>query len=178
MKRIKKKLKRMWEWYVLGYYHCEHCPMCWAEYSYEGDGDCGCFVYGDIRDTCRLIPPLRQLIGWPRKRKAEYWAAHEWDGIDVTYQTEMHQDEALEKALIKAFDIYEFCMRDSKGHLVPPGYCKREIIENQVPNIRWEYEQAAHPYTYISLKSEWKKVLRRTWEEFLDIFRPYLPRKR
>lgn len=84
MKRIDRKLKWLknrWKWYVLGYYHCDKCPYCWADYSYEGDCDCGCYIKGDIQDTCRLIPPFREIIGWPRMRYAQYWETHQYDDM-------------------------------------------------------------------------------------------------
>ena len=64
-KNIWRRIKTLWKWYVLGYYHCDKCPFCWEERGYE-DCDCGCYIRGDIRDTCRLIEPFRTLIGWPR----------------------------------------------------------------------------------------------------------------
>ena len=73
-------------WYVYGHYHCDKCPMCWAEWSYEGDGDCGCYIYGDLRDSCRLLPPFRWLRGWHRKKRALYWEAHQYDGMAEWYQ--------------------------------------------------------------------------------------------
>ena len=65
MKR-KKKSKAI-EWYIRGEYHCDKCPFCFGgEYlpgcdDYE---DAGCYIFGDLRDTCRLIPPIRFILGW------------------------------------------------------------------------------------------------------------------
>ena len=178
MKEIRKKLKLWWQWYIQGYYHCDKCPMCWSEWSYEGDNDCGCYLFGDIRDTCRLLPPFRQLIGWPKKRKAEYWEEHQYDGIEDVLETEYLQSELLERLLREAFSFYEFAIPTEDGKLTPASESKERLIEMLVPDIRFCYENEAHPVTYTPLKAEWKQVLRRTSKEFLDIFRPFLPRRK
>lgn len=170
--QLKEKCKSAWRYYVLGYYHCDHCPMCWADWAYEGDCDCGCYIFGNIRDTCRLLPPFRQLIGWPKKRYKQYWEIHQYDGCGEHFERVVEQDFAIEKVLKDALSGYEICRRDfTTGTLVP--MCKAEWIELNRAEIRYTYEEKCHPYTYTPLKKEWKNVLTRTWNAFLDIFRPY-----
>lgn len=172
LKQLNKKCKTFWRHYVIGYYHCDRCPMCWVDYAYEGDCDCGCYIFGDIRDSCRLLPPFRQLIGWPKKRKAQYWAVHQYDGCGEQFEQIVEQDFAMEKVLIEALSGYEICQRDFVNGVLSP-VCKAEWIDNNRAEIRYTYEEKCHPYVYTPLKTEWKNVLSRTWNAFLDIFRPY-----
>lgn len=173
MKRIKKKLKRFWHWYVLGYYHCEHCPYCWSDYSsYLGDGDCGCYIFGDIRDTCRLLPPLRFLLGWARKKKALYWQDHQYDDMGPWFEKRQEQEEIMRTTLLFALEDREVYWRDFEGKLQPA--CKTELVEERAFAAMEQYEDAAHPHAYVSLKQKWKTLLSETWDAFLDLFRPYL----
>lgn len=176
--KLKTQIKRAYNWYIKGTYHCDKCPMCWSEWSYEGDGDCGCHIFGDIRDTCRLLPPLRQLIGWPRKKKAEYWASHQYDDLPAYMEAQEHQLTALTKILTKELKLYEICWRGNDGVLEPAYDCKVDFIENLASSIRFDYETQMHPYGHIPLKTEWHNVIGHTWEAFLNCFRPYLPERK
>lgn len=159
--------------YVYGKYHCDTCPMCWSDWSsYLGDGDAGCYIHGDLRDSCRLLPPFRWLLGWGKKRKALYHESHMYDGCDEWFEQVVAQDIAMEKALLKALRSYELVWRDLDGNLLP-GACKAEFVQNNVRDICREYEEEAHPVLTPTLKEEWKHVLKRTWDQIADRFRPY-----
>lgn len=175
-KKLKKKLRRAWKWYIKGDYHCEHCPYCWSEYSYEGDGDCGCYIRGELYDTCRLIPPIRFLIGWPRKRKTEYWEKQQYDGIGEYYEQQYKQEDAMRAAILKALENCEVCQRDPEGKLYP--FCKSDVVEINMWAAMTSYEDTCHPIIHKPLKQQWKELLRKTWDAFADHFRPYLPRRR
>lgn len=172
MEKLKKKWKVFCDRYIRGFYHCDTCPMCWSKYSYEGDGDAGCYLFGELRDSCRLLPPIRHLIGWPRKCKAQYWELHQYDDCGEYWENVIHQDVTLEQLLKKALCGYEInCRSIEDGSLLPD--CKEDWITNHLADLRYGYEEKCHPYTYTPLKKEWKNVLTRTWNAFLDIFRPY-----
>lgn len=163
-------------WYIYGHYHCDKCRMCWSEWSYEGDGDSGCYIYGELRDTCRLLPPFRHLIGWPRKRKVEYFAAHEYDGYEEHYLEMERQQECMRKAMKKALIGYELIRRGADGKPIP--VCELEFLNTEANSVFFEYEENAHPSSYTTLKADWKAVLCRTWNAFADHFRPFLPGKK
>ena len=176
VKRMAKKFRRAWKWYIQGYYHCKHCPYCWSEYSYEGDGDCGCYIRGELWDTCRLIPPIRFLIGWPRKKKAEYYASHEYDGYGEWYEGLIAQEEAYAESVKILLGKVELYRRDADGKLIP--MCKEELFDRSWYGCSaWEardhYESKAHPIVHIPLKQQWKELLWKTWNRFADHFRPY-----
>lgn len=159
--------------YIYGEYHCDKCPMCWSDWSsYLGDGDAGCYIYGDLRDSCRLLPPFRWLLGWGKKRRAIYAEAHMYDGCDEWFEQVVVQDVAMEKAILKALQLYELVWRDTDGKLYP-GDCKAEFVQNNVRDICREYEEEAHPVVTLTLKEEWTHVLKRTWDRIADRFRPY-----
>ena len=39
--------------------------------------------------------------------------------------------------------------------------------------IRSEYEDFAHPFVYKSLRTEWKELIRKTFNTFFDKLKPY-----
>lgn len=54
------------DWYIKGEYHCDNCPFCWGgEYRPGCDDydDVGCYIFNDLKDSCRLLPPLRFILG-------------------------------------------------------------------------------------------------------------------
>lgn len=179
MKKLIKRLRRAWKWYIKGDYHCDRCPYCWSDWSsYTGDGDCGCYIRGELWDTCRLIPPVRFLIGWPRKKQALYGEAHAYDGMGEWYEQECEKQTAYSKSieiLLKDIELYK---RDYEGKLMP--VCKAALIERYCfgSGPFYEaysyYEDHAHPVTSDPpLKQQWKELLRKTWNKFADHFRPY-----
>lgn len=127
--RLWKWIKTRWKWYVLGYYHCDECPYCWADYSYEGDCDCGCYIKEDIQDTCRLLPPFRFLIGWPRMRYIAHWQDKEYDPIGEFYMKRKEQEEEMMEVAKFLFEAegMELCWRDRSGTLYQD--CKMDAIE-------------------------------------------------
>ena len=174
--KLIKKLRRAYKWYIKGDYHCDHCPYCWSDWNYyEGDGDCGCYIRGDLWDTCRLIPPIRFLIGWPRMKRAQYWEGHQYDGYGEFYeQYEKELDAYSEsvKILLEGLELYR---RDYEGKLVP--VCKANIFDRFGPNSFYtaheHYESKAHPVVHIPIKQQWKDLLRKTCNKLADHFRPY-----
>ena len=76
------------DYYIKGEYHCDKCPFCWGGgYMPECDDydDAGCYIFGDLRDTCRLIPPIRFILGWGRRKRTEYFRAHKYDDFSEWY---------------------------------------------------------------------------------------------
>ena len=69
---------------------CEKCPYLWEEKtSYEYDEyDCGCYIKHDLYDEkpCHLLMPVRAVLGFFAKKKAEYSEAHMYDGIEDYYE--------------------------------------------------------------------------------------------
>ena len=180
LRRKWKWLKTRWKWYVLGYYHCDHCPYCWSEYSYEGDGDCGCYIRGELWDTCRLLPPFRFLIGWPRKRQWEYHEDHAWDGIGEWYELNAEREDHYAKSVLILLKEMELYQRDLDGKMIP--VCKAELADRlcgMLTDAFHYYEDHAHPPKVVPLKQRWKETIRLTWKHLVyDHIAPYLPRKR
>lgn len=175
---MKKKLRRAWKWYIKGDYHCDHCPYCWADYSYDGDCDCGCYIRGELWDTCRLIPPIRFLIGWPRKKCHQYFEAHAYDGMAEWCENEDKKRTAYAESIKIFLRNTELYRRDFDGKLYP--LCKAEETQihdfgvSQFSDAYHYYEDHAHPVVGDPpLKQQWKDLLRKTWNKFADHFRPY-----
>lgn len=173
---LKKKANRFVAWYIKGKYHCDQCPYCWVNRYEDGDCDCGCYIKGDIQDTCRLLPPFRFLLGWPRKRKILYWESHANDGAEEWYEDLEMRQSAMKKAIIQALDGYElYCRDNSKLRAV-----SKEIglSDSAMYFAVTCYENACHPVGKPRLRDQWKAVLKNTWNAFADKFRPYLPSKK
>lgn len=185
---MKKRLNRLWEWiktrwkwYVLGYYHCDQCPYSWSEYSYEGDGDCGCYIKGELWDTCRLIEPIRSLLGWPKKRYVEYWESHQYDGYDVFYDEIIQRDLAFEESLEIFLKNKEVYGRDHEGKLIP--ICKKELQRTfpiAFDEALTHYEEKVHPFqARQKLSTRWKDLLLDTWKECIyNNVAPFMPRRK
>ena len=150
-------------WYVYGHYHCDKCPFCWAEWSYEGDGDCGCYIYGDLRESCRLLPPFKWLRGWHRKKRALYWEAHQYDGMAEWYQQCQINEKAMVAALLDTFQTYDITYDGLEGKVTVPD--KKEFFWERASSICAQYEEQAHPVEHPSLGTRWKRLLKETWIE-------------
>lgn len=180
---IRNWIKTRWDWYVKGYYHCDECPYSWSEMNYyEGDGDCGCYIHGEIWDTCRLIEPFRSMIGWPRKRINQYWEAHQYDGFDAYYEDVIQKELAFEEAIEILLKDRYVCWKNSEGNLVP---LEKDQVVNEFRFSSFHealdhYEEKAHPIQLApKLKNQWKELIKETWR--ICVFNkiaPFLPQKR
>lgn len=146
------RLKCFMKHYIKGYYHCDTCPFCWEERGLE-DADAGCYIKGELQDTCRLLPPFRFLIGWGRRKKALYYINHEYDDIERWYCEEECKDQAV-------MEILESCLGEKL-----PSYL--------ICDIRCKLEDALIPVKCVPLKIRWKEIIKDTWNRFLMIFKPY-----
>lgn len=175
-KKCKKSaFYRFWHWYIKGEYHCDKCPYGWEEKtSYEYDEwDAGCYIKGDIRDTCRLLPPFRWVVGYLRKRKYEYLRSHEYDDYEEWQDRQNAREEKMCELLNKFLKNLELCAKDGEGNYYQ---INKEIhIDQENYRIRYEYEDfiaeqeaKASPY-----QNPWKKAILWTWHKFIDFFKPY-----
>lgn len=169
------KVKRFWKWYIQGEYHCDQCPYCWDDASPAmEDCDCGCYIFGDLRDSCRLLPPFRFLLGWGRKRKAEYSAAHEWDDY-ASWMQEIEGKEAAFYTALRAFVQEVELTSKTTGSPCDPS----ELIEANGYSLFYQYEDRAHPFQpKPTLKQQWSAVFRATGDAAKEQIRPFLPRKK
>lgn len=175
---FKKRLNRFYRWYIRGDYHCDKCPMCWDDYSaYLGDGDCGCWIKGDIQDTCRLLPPIRFLLGWPKMKRAQYAENHSYDGYAEFHEEDDRKRKAYRDSILILLRNAELCERDHEGKLVP--MCKLDLLD-LYEGYDGPFNKAYRSYdnsifrSYPTLKSEWVQLLKRTWKELVvDRVMPY-----
>ena len=176
MKKCKKNLiYRFWHWYIKGEYHCDKCPYGWEEKtSYEYDEwEVGCYIKGDICDTCRLFPPYRWIVGSLRKKKLHYQYAHQYDDFPDFVEEMERKEEKFNKLVDKFLHGYELCWKDNDGELHPIN--KEEHIKAEAYRIRYDYEdylreenEKKNPY-----QNPWKKAILWTWHKFINYFKPY-----
>ena len=162
------KLKRFWNYYVKGNYHCDTCPYCWEERGYE-DADAGCYIYGDLRDSCRLLPPFRFLIGWGRRKKAQYLMNHEYDGYVEFIEEREKQESYVEKAMKEWLDHNGYVIALNTNDDTRLDVDKFSDIYCLSDSMRDIFS----PVKYEPLKKRWGKLLKDTWQRFLMIFKPY-----
>ena len=125
-----KAIKKFIDRYILGEYHCDTCPYGWEDWYYEGDCDCGCYIFGDIRDSCRLIPPLRALIGWPRRKKSRYYASHQYDGFADFCEKDMQLQEKFDELF---FDVLSGCKEKKfKSNRIVSPFAKDLTISDMI----------------------------------------------
>ena len=171
--KLTKRIKQAFRWYIQGHYHCDQCPYSWEERNYmEGDADAGCYIKGDICDSCRLLPPFRFLLGWPRKKKALYCEAHAYDDMVLWYEHQQKCEHAMREAMEKVLQGYELCWRDDAGKLLPA--CKQEVLDcAPIWQATQDYEGICHPICSPTLSQEWRQLVRKTWNKLLEKFKPY-----
>lgn len=171
---MKNKLKRVFEWYILGKYHCDKCPYCWSEWSYEGDGDAGCYIFGDLRDSCRLLPPFRTLIGWPKRKRVEYFRAHEYDDFAEWHIAHEKRELCFRKLFLEQVEDCDIYWKDDTREDRKPLDVENDWIIGERLRIMCNvYEGEAHPIVIKSLKQEWKELIKKTWNSFIAVFKPY-----
>lgn len=170
------KLRSFWRYYVKGEYHCDQCPYAWSDYSdYLGDGNCGCYVKGDIQDSCRLIPPIRFLLGWGKKRRYLYRESQICDDMfEYRIRTEKKQAQ-FDEAVRPHFEQYLIVWKDENGNIA-----RRENGEPDTVNVDdvCDYGffldcRSVFSVPEQSLKEQWASVLKNTWNRIADLFLPY-----
>lgn len=171
---MKNKLSRFWRYYIKGDYHCDNCPYCLEECGYE-DPDAGCYIFGELRDSCRLLPPFRFLIGWPRRKKCRYLMNHEYDDyeefIDKRTEDEFNVHAALSKYLKKhGYIVLKACNIDMPEEITPLIVPPQDFDQmyTLADDMRDIFRQPIEP-----LKTRWKNLIKSTWERFVLIFKPY-----
>lgn len=174
---IKNKVKQLYNWYIKGEYHCDECRYCWEEWSYEGDGDCGCYIKGDIQDTCRLLPPFKNIIGYFKKRKCDYYMDHKWDGYDEFCQEQDKKELFLrEKINEHIFKEHEFYVKGTNGEFIPVNTENNPTVFSvcrAAAAVVHDYDGMFHPVIYKSLSQKWKELLKDTFDSFTEKFKPY-----
>lgn len=88
-------LHEVYRYYIRGDYHCDVCPYSWEERG-EEDADAGCYLFGELRDTCRLIRnPISRMIVNARMNDA--------DGR-YDFWTEVSNDIEIAEEIQKGFE--------------------------------------------------------------------------
>lgn len=170
--KLIKAIKRFWRHYVLGYYHCDKCPYCWEEHYYEGDCDCGCYIYGDIRDTCRLLPPLRHIIGSIRKKVYTYHENHAYDGFAEFVEKDDELQRKFNELFCEALNRHSVGYKNGNGEwteFTPDAFHMLDALHR----FRHEYEDFAHPFEVKTYRQEFKEFLSKIWKSFIGKFKPY-----
>lgn len=162
------------KWFKCGN-DCTKCSYCWEERtSYEYDEyDAGCYIKGSCYDDkrCYMLPPLRFLIGSIKKKKSEYYENHEYDDFyNWVIENEKKQDK-FNCLIAEAFKAYSLCWKDEDGKLHESN--KEAIINDAAWRIRSEYEEFAYPVIHKKLRSEWRELFVKTYNSFVDKFKPY-----
>lgn len=178
----KKKKSEAVEWYIKGEYHCDKCPFCWGgEYlpgcdDYE---DAGCYIFGDLRDTCRLIPPIRFVLGWGKRKKMQYIENHRYDDYGKWIDKEIADEDAFLKAFQETFaEKYAICFKDGNGDVETFGGKPYILDENGYLGAVTElfhraYEILSTPQPYEPLRKKWMTLIKETWHRFIGVFKPY-----
>lgn len=176
-KNIKNKVGQFYDWYIKGEYHCDHCPYSWEEWSYEGDGDCGCYIKGEIQETCRLMPPFKNIIGNIRKKKSDYSLNHSWDGFAEFCREQDQKENFLREKINEHFFVKnQFYVKDPDGNYIlanSEDYSVEIAIRRAAADILHSYDDTFCPVIHKSLRQKWKELIKENMEYVLKKFRPY-----
>ena len=156
---FRKKLYRAYKYYIKGDYHCDTCKYCYGgEYLMGCDDYCDayCYVKGDISEgACRLIPPIKFIIGSINEKKITYHRKHEYDDIEEWYVKQEEDKNKVIEELEKYFKEEDVDFAIHCGELY---YKLSEILNKK----EW------HP-----IKVRWKTLIKDTWKAFIERFIPY-----
>lgn len=142
-----------YRYYIRGDYHCDSCPFSWEERGLE-DADAGCYIKGDLMDTCRLLPPLRFLIGWGKRKKAIYCREHEYDDFGEWYEEKLRKEQEM-------------------GELLERYFPSRDVSAAIRDGFSDKAEDIYAPVKYVPVGKRWKSLIRETWNCVLEAFKPY-----
>ncbi len=179
----KKKKSKAVEWYIKGEYHCDKCPFCFGgEYlpgcdDYE---DAGCYIFGDLRDTCRLIPPIRFILGWGKRKKMQYLENHRYDDYGDWAEKQFDNEQKFREAFREEIGAkYALCFKDSNGEMEkgadgkPYSLDEDCYIESMFLLCLKAREIFDPPKPYEPLRKKWAHLVKETWKKFIGIFKPY-----
>lgn len=171
------RLNDFYRWYIKGEYHCHKCPYSWEDRGYD-DADAGCYIKGDIQDKCRLLPPFRFAVGYFRKKRFRYYAAHQYDGYPEFADKNDRESEEFNRLLLEMFSSIEMYRPyldklDQKEYIVVN---KKQFIEDHSWDFRYKYDEFAHPFIYESIGKRWKKLIIDTLNNISTWFRIYFGR--
>lgn len=177
MKKL-SPFRRFWNYYILGRYHCDSCPYCWSERtSYEYDEwDTGCYIKEDICDTCRLLPPFRWIIGYPKRRKARYYEIHQYDDFAEWAEWDHEKTEKLKELIHdKMLKDYVVCAKDDGGNYfeLNTDVESYHSIYYECSNIVSEFEKFVKYHDSKNSRGPWKTAFKYSWDKFINKFKPY-----
>lgn len=128
-------------------YDCENCPLSWEERSYEGDCDCGCYIYGDLygrKAFCYLPNFIKGIIAHHKENKIAKMEAKQYEGIAEWYE-EQHKREIAMRTAIKEvlltdrYDGERFICHENGGKLYKLD--TDSVLLDGAMELIWRYEE-------------------------------------
>jgi hypothetical protein len=163
-----------WGKYIKGDYHCDTCPFCWGGEYLDGCDDyddCGCYIKGELPHSCRLIPPIRFLIGWGKRKKSQYYENHRYDGVEDWYKQRQHEEHMFQACVLDTLGSAGICRwNEADKSYESVDY---ETFQNYCSKIQNEYDEAMRPIQHIKLRTQWAILIKTTMKRFISIFKPY-----
>lgn len=92
---------------------CDGCPCAWEEWSYEGDGDCGCVLHknNDMPESgflCHLPNPVKRFLRKRIDAHIDKLHAHDYDDIIEWFEKDQKKDSAMLELLRAKFPDVNF----------------------------------------------------------------------
>ena len=158
---------------------CENCKyfVDTSMTTQEGtEYDGFCLIKGsDIDSCCKLIPPLRHLLGWIGTKRQDY----DYERQDVEYvkysikqQAETDKLEGLIKDYVYNGDLY---IKYSGGKIIP---IDPNTFFDSIYDVKREYDDFAHPTIRKTLRQEWRELILKTLNKWIDPLKPFLFHKK
>lgn len=149
---MKEEIKNFVAWYIKGNYHCDRCPYCWEERGLE-DANAGCYIKGELCDTCRLFPPFKSVIGRLKKNRVNYWENRRYDGVEEWYSEQWEKKQKLRQILEAFLSRY-----DESG-----STDVHDFVDSEMYDVMEELTKLAPPTPMkLTIKQKWNELFRET----------------
>lgn len=134
---------------------CSECPLSWEDRSYEGDCDCGCYVYGDLygnKTLCHFPDFIKHIIAKHKENKIAKIEAKQYDGMAEWYEEQQKREIAMRTAIKEVLlkDRYDgeelFICHENEGKLYK---LDTESVLIEAPmRLIWKYEELLDEKNY------------------------------
>ena len=117
-----------------------------------------------------MIPPIRYILGYCRRKKYEYFREHEYDDFPEwceKYEAEKDKFNDCFKRII--LDHYYLTYKNSNGESFGnPIPADRFLEFDEIDLFRYECADIFREPVEVSIKARWKSLIKDIWKNLLE----------
>ena len=112
---------------------------------------------------------------WGKRKKAEYFQAHEYDDFDEWYADKEKKEDAFSQAFNnRILSDFVLFWKDKDGNTFGEPIAAERFCEfENIRRLMWDCEDIFSPPSYVPLKERWTQLIKDTCHKFIMIFKPY-----